>query len=103
MKVYNILLVLSEIRQIVVESVHKISYYEVSSDIQDIQFKLPTATVRVVHTDLGETDLKELGEIDQDSSEDGGEEIREESTGSGLTLSVMVGPADGQESLNTNC
>ena len=68
-----------------------------------LQVISPTATVSVVHTDLGETDFKELGQIDQESSQEGREEITEESTGAGLPLSVVVRPHYGQVSLNTNC
>ena len=76
---------------------------EVSSDILDIQFISATATVSVVHTDLGEPDLPELGEVHQESGQAGGEEIGEEPAGPGLDLPVVVRPADRQESLNTNC
>ena len=105
MKVYNIKLVLSEIRQIVVESkwVKRVNLPEVSSDILDIQFISATATVSVVHTDLGDPDLQELGQVDQEGGQAGREEIGEEPAGSGLALPEVVRPADRQESLNTNC
>ena len=68
-----------------------------------LQFILATATVSVVHTDLRETDFKELGQIDKERTEEGREEITEDSTGAGLDLSVVVRPHYGQVSLNTNC
>ena len=68
-----------------------------------LQFIFPTATVSVVHTDLWETDLEELCNIDEESSQEGREEIAEDTTGAGLDLSVVVRPTDGQVSLNTNC
>ena len=49
------------------------------------------------------TDLQELGEIDEESSQEGREEIAEQPAGAGLALSVVVRPADGCVSLNTNC
>ena len=83
-------------------NIKRVNLLEVSSDILDIQFISATATVSVVHTDLGETDLKELGDVDQESSEDGWEEITEDSAGPGLDLPVVVRPTDCQEPLNTH-
>ena len=68
-----------------------------------LQFKLSTATVSVVQADLRETDLKELGQIDQESRQEGREEITEDSAGAGVDPSVVVRPTNSQISLNTNC
>ena len=50
-----------------------------------------TATFRVVHTELDFADLEELGDVDKDGCEKGGEEVVEDPGVAGLQLPVVVG------------
>ena len=67
-----------------------------------LQLVHSTAALGVVHADLGEADLEELGDVDGEGGEDGGKDVGEDpGVGvGGLELSVVVRSADRQVALH---
>ena len=101
MKVDNVELVLSQICQIILEAGKDDCVVCAGSLIWRIlQFINLTTAVREVHTDLGLPDLKELGDIDEEGSKDGREEVGDDPGGASLHLSIVMRSAHGLVSFN---